>query len=100
MYYNTIISLLGIKDKHVEIYDSGEETQYFWFELHTKVKLHKCPHCKEKTKRVHDYRWQKLEGSRVAGKKVELHLRKRRYRCVGCSRSFNEKLSFVQRYQR
>ncbi|WP_438821102.1 transposase family protein [Desertibacillus haloalkaliphilus] len=62
MYNNTIISLLGIKDKHVEIVDSEEGKDCFWFELHTKVRKQKCPKCSEKTKRVHGYRWQKSAG--------------------------------------
>jgi transposase len=49
---HSIINLLGIKDKHVEIFDSGEEQGVFWFELHTRVKMQKCPKCKSRTKRA------------------------------------------------
>jgi transposase len=97
---HSIINLLGIKDKHVEIFDSGEEEGVFWFELHTRVNMQKCPKCKSRTKRIHSYRMQKIQSSSMAGKRVYLHVKKRRYRCTTCGHTFYEKLSFVDRYQR
>lgn len=100
MNVHFIINWLGIKDSHVELWDSGENEKGFWFELNTKIKRQKCAHCGERTDRVHSYRTQKMESSRLNGKAVILHVRKRRYRCVSCHRTFYEKLSFVERYQR
>jgi transposase len=91
---HSIINLLGIKDKHVEIFDSGEEEDVFWFELHTRVNMQKCPKCKSRTKRIHSYRMQKIQSSSMAGKRVYLHVKKRRYRCTTCGHTFYEKLSF------
>lgn len=100
MSFDSIISLLGIKDKHVELFDSGENGKGFWFEIYTRVRRQTCPKCKVKTKRVHGYRWQSVQGEPIANKKVELRLKKRRYRCLDCSHTFFEKLSFLDRYQR
>ncbi|MCE7793807.1 ISL3 family transposase [Salipaludibacillus sp. CUR1] len=100
MRFHSITRFLGIKDDHVEVFDTGEKEKSFWFQLHTKVRKQTCPKCKEKTKRIHGYRWQCIQGAPIAGKKVELHLRKRRYICTTCSRTFFEKLSFMERYQR
>ncbi|UCZ51650.1 ISL3 family transposase [Bacillus shivajii] len=100
MQLDFITKLLGIKDKHVFVFDSGEEEQCFWFELHSEVRKQKCPKCKEKTKRIHGYRMQSIQGAQIAEKKVYLQLRKRRYRCMNCGHAFFEKLSFLDKYQR
>ncbi|OLO28107.1 hypothetical protein BTR23_18535 [Alkalihalophilus pseudofirmus] len=52
-----------------------------------------------KTQRIHGYRWQGIQGVRIANKKVELQLKKRRYRCLACPHTLFEKLSFIDRYQ-
>lgn len=62
MLFHSITSFLGIKDKHVEVFNSGEKEDRFWFELHTRVRKRKCPKCKKRTKRVHGYRWQSIQG--------------------------------------
>ncbi|RSL28735.1 transposase, partial [Salibacterium salarium] len=70
-----------------------------WFERRTAVRKQKCPKCRMKTKRVHGYRWQSIQGSHVGNQPVTLYLRKRRYRCTGCGHAFFERL-LVDRYQR
>lgn len=100
MQEHFIIKLLGIKDSHIELWDSGEDEQGFWFELHTKLKSHRCPRCRAYTKRMHNYRTQKIQAECVNGKPVILYVKKRRYRCENCSKTFYERLSFVNRYQR
>jgi len=95
-----ITNLLGIKDLHVYVFDSGEEENSFWFELHTTVRKQTCPACQRKTKRIHSYREQKIQGDRISGKRVDLYVKKRRYRCLACRHTFFEKLSFLERYQR
>lgn len=91
---------MGIKDSHIELWDSWENEDGFWFELHTKVKSQRCSSCKKYTKRVHSYRMQKVQGTRMNGKQVTLYVKKRRYRCFNCNRTFYERLSFVEKYQR
>lgn len=43
---------------------------------------------------------QKVQGARMNGKQVTLHVKKRRYRCGNCNKTFYERLSFVKKYQR
>ncbi|MGJ9386120.1 transposase family protein [Salipaludibacillus sp. CF4.18] len=89
-----IINLLGIKEAHVYVFDSGEEENGFWFELYTTVCKQTCPACQTKTKRIHSYREQKIQGDRISGKRVDLYVKKDRYRCLACRHTFFEKLSF------
>ncbi|WP_017470695.1 transposase family protein, partial [Amphibacillus jilinensis] len=89
------IELLGIKDKHVDVWDVTEESRSLIVELYTKQKQEKCPFCKEKTNRVHSYRRQEIQGPVLSNKDVKISLKKRRYLCTNCSRPFYERLQMV-----
>src|SRR5690625_3295522 len=95
-----ITQMLGIKEKyisidHVEIIDNA-----FHVELSTEVRRVTCPKCKHKTRRIHGYRNQRIQGRLIEEKPVILHLRKRRYKCMDCGATFYESLALVDRYQR
>ncbi|MBS7429343.1 MULTISPECIES: ISL3 family transposase [unclassified Virgibacillus] len=100
MQYHLIIDLLGIKDKQVEVWDIKEEPATWLVELYTKVKKQTCPSCKAKTKRVHSYRKQLIQGPNLSHTSVKISLRKRRYLCTHCHHTFYEHLQMVDRYQR
>ncbi|MBU8798848.1 ISL3 family transposase, partial [Virgibacillus pantothenticus] len=59
-----------------------------------------CPSCKAKTKRVHSYRKQLIQGPNLSNTSVKIALRKRRYLCTHCHHTFYEHLQMVDRYQR
>lgn len=71
------------------------------FHLHVEIprRHHRCPSCKERTNRVHDYRLQKVQHLKVYERTSFLFYRKRRYVCV-CGKRFFEENPFVDRYQR
>ena len=90
---NKLLNLKGVlvkkivhKDKSIDIY------------LETLPKLHICPCCGKETKRVHDYRTQKIKDLPLYFKDTSLILRKRRYIC-SCGKRFLEHYDFVARYQ-
>ena len=93
---NNSAKLLGLKDVIVKNVESNEKELHINIEL--RRRMHKCPACKAKTNRVHDYRNQVIRDSNAFGKNVYLHLRKRRYVCPGCGKRFYEKNSFLPRY--
>lgn len=100
MQRHFIIKLLGIKDKHVDVWGVTEESSSFIVELYTKQKQQKCPFCKEKTRRVHSYRRQDIQGPVLSNKTMKISLQKRRYLCTSCGRTFYERLQMVDYYQR
>ncbi|WP_212946688.1 transposase family protein [Siminovitchia terrae] len=51
----------------------------FHIEIGTKVRRVTCPNCKKKTKYVHGYRMQRVQGRMIEERPVVFHLRKRRY---------------------
>jgi transposase len=62
-------------------------------------KRHRCPKCGQKTKRVHDYRWQKVKHLKWFERMTYIWYKRRRYACT-CGKRFSEENPFVRRYQR
>lgn len=71
------------------------------FYLHVKLPITKqrCPACGERTRRVHDYRIQKVQHLKIFERTSYLFYRKRRYVC-SCGKRFPENNQLVDRYQR
>ena len=61
--------------------------------------IHICPYCGYSTSYVKDYRIQIIKDTKIGGKDLFIHLRKRRYICNHCRRSFTELNPLVKRYQ-
>jgi len=95
--YNTE-KLLGIKDVIIKNIETNNKSNEIYIEI--PVKEQKCPCCSMVTKRVHDYRTQKIRDICGYGKQTIIVLRKRRYRCLNCGKCFYEKVSFLPKYQR
>lgn len=64
------------------------------------VCIHKCPNCGAKTRKIHDYRIQKIKHLKWFERLSYIFYKKRRYRCVDCRKRFYEKNNFVDRYKR
>src|SRR5699024_12829839 len=86
--------------KYIEVNHLEITNNVFQVELSTKVRTVACPKCKHKTRHIHGYRNQCIQGRRIEEKHVVLHLRKRRYKCINCGSTFYEPLSFAHRYLR
>ena len=54
-----------------------------------KVRVHECPRCKCKTKRIHDHRTQVIKHAPINGYETFLHLKKTRLRCTNCGKRFD-----------
>lgn len=100
VHHHFITELLGIKDTHVDVWDIRKEESHFIAKLFTKPRMQKCPFCGERTKRIHGYRWQSIQGPAFTAKEDHISLRKRRYICTSCHRTFYERLQMIDRYQR
>ncbi|MBM7541284.1 transposase [Amphibacillus cookii] len=101
MQDNIIIELLGIKDKNVKVWEISRNADHsMCVDLYTEKRKQKCPHCGYKTKRVHGYRNQEIQGPSLPYGKVNIVLRKRRYLCQACGKTFYERLLMVGYYQR
>ena len=98
LYPNCTADLLGLKDVIVTKVEHANTQIHVWLEPVLKMQV--CPACLHETKRTHSYREQLVKDLPLQGLHCLLHLRKRRYYCPHCGTAFQEKLSFLARYQR
>ena len=96
MQSNYINKLLDLKD--VKVKKITQADHFIEIHIETKPTLHTCPACGNETKRIHDYRMQKIKDLPFQLKDCYLVLRKRRYIC-SCGKRFFESYSFLSRYQ-
>ena len=98
MHKKDIINLLGIQEKLVKNIERTENNINIYLESNSK--LHICPSCNCYTKKIHDYRIQKIQHIKVGQTQSYLYLKKRRYICKHCGKKFYESYDFLQKYFR
>lgn len=98
MYKQNIIKFPGLEDVIIKKVEQFEDRIAIFVEM--EVKTHECPACGEKTRKIHDYRTQKIKHLKWFERLTYIFYRKRRYRCEACAKRFYEKNSFAERYQR
>ena len=94
---NYMKKIIGMQDVEVKKIENEEKKATIYIERHREEC--KCPVCGRKTRRVHDYRWQRVKELPAFGKEVELRIHKRRYVCE-CGKRFYEPCPFLGKYQR
>lgn len=97
MYSN--ISLPGFKG--IIIKESFEVEGNYRLHVEMERKPHSCPAegCGRFTEKVHDYRVQKVQHTKIFARSATVFYRKRRYVC-DCGKRFYEENELVDRYQR
>lgn len=97
MYPNYTKTFLNLEDVFIKNVNHSDKKMDIFIETHPSEQI--CPCCGKITKRIHDYRTQKISDIPMQGKTVFLILRKRRYVCT-CGKQFYEKYTFLTRYHR
>ena len=95
---NYTTEILGLQDAKIE--NVCEIDDVLQIEVSIKRRKQKCPCCGRSTKKVHDYRLQRVKDVSFRDKKTEIILRKRRYLCPHCHKRFYEKNTWLPRYCR
>ncbi|MER2191524.1 MAG: ISL3 family transposase [Solibacillus sp.] len=85
--------------KGVIVHQMEEQEERLVLHVSMPKTLHTCPACGQKTKKVHDYRMQKVKHLKWFERLTILFYKRRRYQCA-CGKRFNENAPFVTRYQR
>ena len=96
MHNHCINKLLNLKD--VKVKKINQADRFIEIHIQTEPTLHTCPACGSETKRIHDYRNQKIKDLPFQLKDCYLVLRKRRYICT-CGKRFFESYPFLAKYQ-
>ncbi|WP_082195512.1 ISL3 family transposase [Bacillus testis] len=94
LHFNMILP--GLEGATIIKTDINEGIYQIYIEM--PIKDHACPSCSKETKRVHDYRIQKIKHLKMAERPTMIIYRKRRYACL-CGKRFYEENPFVERYQ-
>ncbi|WP_165874524.1 transposase family protein [Pectinatus cerevisiiphilus] len=63
------------------------------------MKPHIYPQCKNETRKIHDYKLQKVKHLPVAYTQYTILIKKRRYKCPHCNKRFYEKNSLLFKYK-
>ncbi|MEG1569149.1 MAG: transposase family protein, partial [Oscillospiraceae bacterium] len=98
LYTNFTAKMLGLEDVIINNVENGKDILQIY--ISQPRKTHICPCCHEPTDSVHDYRAQPIKDINAFGKRVELIVKKRRYRCKKCGKRFYEANTIVPRYHR
>lgn len=90
MHKNYIKKLLKLQDKDIIIDENltniSDNVNSIY--ISKKIKECFCPSCKCITKRIHDYRIQKIKHIPINGCETYLYLKKARLRCKNCDKRF------------
>ena len=97
LYKHFTEKLLGLQGIEIENIEEIDNSIHIYCKLERKA--HRCPDCSATTNTIHDYREQIIKDIPAFGKRVFIHLKKRRYRC-SCGKRFSEKNTFLPRYHR
>ena len=82
----------------VKYFRENEEKEGYEAFIEMPVKEHCCPHCGYTTTYIKDYRLQKVKDLSLAGKPLNVTIRKRRYICKECNSTFTEDNPYIKRY--
>ena len=93
MFKHFVTQFLGIKEEYLEGDHVEGTEQGLLIELSTRARRLTCPGCKAKTKKIRNYRVQRIKGRFIEEKPVLLSLRKRRYKCTHCGKTFYDTFS-------
>ena len=56
-----------------------------------------CPHCHQKTNKVHQSHWHRVRDINISEHFVLLNINRRQFRCLKCDKVFSEELHFVKK---
>ena len=82
----------------VKYFRENEQKEGYEAFIEMPVKEHCCPHCGYTTTYIKDYRLQKVKDLSLAGKPLNVTIRKRRYICKNCNSTFTEDNPYIKKY--
>lgn len=98
MYNNCIKNLLNLKD--VEVKNLKNFKNFVSVDVSLPVSEQICPHCASRTSNIKDYYNQHVKDIPIYFKPTILNLRKPRYICKNCNKTFYPTNEIVNKYSR
>lgn len=92
---NNLLNLKGVIIKKIRNFENG-----IFIYIETEHHSQCCPHCNSYTSKIKDYHTQSIKDVPIQFKNTFLIIKKRRYQCKSCGKTFYEKLDFLPKYYR
>ena len=98
MLSNCIKNLLNLKEVNVKSVKNLKNSVEIYAELPISEQI--CPCCGTTTSKIHDYYTQPIKDIPIQFKPTTIFLKKTRYECKNCGKSFYPQNDFVSKYKR
>ena len=98
MHSNCIKNLLNLKELNIKSIKNLKDKVEIFAELPISEQV--CPYCGASTSKIHDYYTQPIKDIPVQFKPTTIFLKKTRYECKNCGKSFYPQNDFVARFKR
>ena len=98
MLSNCIKNLLNLKELNVKKVKNSKNCVEVYAEL--PIYEQTCPCCGCSTSKIHDHYTQKIKDIPIQFKPTTIFLKKTRYECKNCGKSFYPKNDFIAKYKR
>ena len=98
MLSNCIKNLLNLKELNVKKVKNSKNCVEVYAELPISKQV--CPCCGSYTSKIHDHYTQKIKDIPIQFKPTTIFLKKTRYECKNCGKSFYPKNDFIAKYKR
>lgn len=98
MLSNCIKNSLNLKELNIKKVKNSKNCVEVYAELPISEQV--CPCCGCHTSKIHDHYTQKIKGIPIQFKPTTIFLKKTRYKCKNCGKSFYPKNNFIAKYKR
>ena len=98
MLSNCIKNLLNLKELNVKSIKNFKNSVEVYAELPISKQI--CPCCGSSTSKIHDHYIQPIKDIPIQFKPTTIFLKKTRYECKNCGKSFYPKNDFIAKYKR
>ena len=98
MLSNCIKNLLNLKELNLKKVKNSKNCVEVYAELPISEQI--CPCCGCSTSKIHDHYTQKIKDIPIQFKPTTIFLKKTRYECENCGKSFYPKNDFIAKYKR
>ena len=102
MNFNTMLTRLGMDpDNFINRENEPIKTEEgFIYEVYQRTDIRHCPHCGSQSAHIQDYDWIEINCSETDYIRDILRIRKVRFKCTECHKTFTPSVQGIQRYSK
>lgn len=102
MDFNTLLLRLGIDPNNFENKDNEpiKTNSGFIYEVNQRTDIRNCPYCNSLNVKINDFRYCEINCSETDHIKDTLRIKKVRFKCKDCNKTFTPKINGIERYSK